>query len=209
MDGKADRVHRKERRLEEWMKLTMRWIAGLVLLGVMLVGLAASGRAQAVTPVPQLDLNKFLGQWYEIVRLPDKPQKKCAANAFRLYAASSKAGRFSEVRSCLVTPGDNNIDNADGRQDKSGDGKLGVKHLVLFHQKRWILAIAPDYSWALMGDPKRKTLWVLARAQTLDAATLADIESKAAAQGFDVSKLVPVKQDVRLPGGRVLSSVGQ
>ena len=176
---------------------------------VMMLGLGVAAQAQAVTPVPQLDLNKFLGQWYQIARLPDKAEKKCSANVFALFAASDKKGRYSEVRSCLVKPGDNDIANEDGRQDKSGDGRLSVKHLVIFHQKRWVLAIAPDYSWALMGDPKHKTLWILARAATLDDAVLADIRSRAGAQGFDVSKLLMVKQDVRIPGGRVLSSTGQ
>ena len=184
-------------------------VAGTVLAVAMLLGVAAPGRAQAVTPVAQLDLNRFLGQWYEIARLPDKPQKKCSANDFRLYAASDKKGNFSEVQSCLVTPGDHNINNLNGRQDKSGDGKLAVKYFVLLHRKRWILALAPDYSWALMGDPKHKTLWVLSRTATLDPAVLAEAESKATAQGFDVSKLILVKQEIRIPGGRVLSSAGQ
>ena len=175
------------------------WLAGVS----MLVS-AVSGHAQAVTAVPTLDLTRFLGQWYEIARLPNKAEKKCAANAFALYAASEKAGHFSEVHSCLVTPGDHDIANQDGRQDKSADGKLSVKHLVFLHQKEWILAIDPDYAWALMGDPGHKTLWVLSRTETLAPDLLAAIESKAGAQGFNVGKLVLVRQDVRTPGNRIL-----
>ena len=187
------------------MKLATRWLMGLVLLAA----LAPAGRAQAVTAVPQLDLTRFLGQWYEIARLPDKAEKKCSANVFALYAASDKKLRFSDVRSCMVKPGDNDIANEDGRQDKSGDGRLSVKHLTIFHQKRWVLALAPDYSWALMGDPKHKTLWVLSRSATMEDAVLAEVKSRATAQGFDVSKLLMVKQEVRIPGGRVLSAAGQ
>ena len=183
--------------------------AGGMLATAMLLGMTAAGRAQAVTPVAQLDLNRFVGQWYEIARLPDKPQKHCSANAFRLYAASDKKDRFAEVQSCMVKPGDSQIANLNGRQDKSGNGKLAVKYFVLFHHKRWILALAPDYSWALMGDPKHKTLWVLSRTADMNPAVLAQAEIQATAQGFDVSKLVKVKQDVHIPGGRVLSSTGQ
>ena len=177
-----------------------------VLGAAMVLGLAVTGRGQSVTAVPQLDLNRFLGQWYEIARLPDKAEKKCSANVFALYAAGEKAERFSEVRSCLVKPGDNDIANEDGRQDKSGDGKLSVRHLTLFHQKRWVLAIAPDYAWALMGSPDHKTLWVLSRSAVLEDAVLSEVKGRATAQGFDVSKLLMVKQEVRIPGGRILSA---
>ena len=187
------------------MKLGVRCLTALIVAA----GLAATGQAQTVTPVAQLDLTRFLGQWYQIARLPDKAEKKCSANVFTLYAASDKKLRFSDVRSCMVRPGDNDIANEDGRQDKTGDGKLSVKHLVIFHQKRWVLAIAPDYTWALMGDPKHKTLWLLSRSATMDDAVLADLKSRAGAQGFDVSKLLMVKQEVRIPGGRVLSAAPQ
>ncbi len=186
-----------------------RTLVGAAMLLGMMLGVLGTGCAQAATAVPVLDLDRFLGQWYQIARLPDKAEKKCAANVFALYAASDRKGRFSEVRSCMVKPGDNDIANEDGRQDKSGDGRLSVTHLVLLHQKRWVLAIAPDYSWALLGDPKHKSLWVLSRTATLSDAVLADVKGRAAAQGFDVGKLLMVKQEVRIPGGRVLSAAGQ
>ena len=54
----------------------------------------------------------------------------------------------------------------------------------------WILDLAPDYSVALVGDPDRKYLWILSRTPQLDDATYQRMVATAAAQGFDVSRLM-------------------
>jgi apolipoprotein D and lipocalin family protein len=39
-----------------------------------------------MTPVPTLDLRRYAGVWYEIARLPDPYQKKCAHSVVVRYA---------------------------------------------------------------------------------------------------------------------------
>ena len=146
-----------------------------------------------MTAVPQLDLGKMMGSWYQIERLPDKREKECVGGALVLYAVGEKAGRFQMVTSCQ-TKG-NNVDahNASGKvADKLGDGKLKVSYLWPCSDKYWVLAVGPEYAWALVGNPNRKELWVLSRTETMTPEVLDEVEGKASAEGFDRGKMVKV-----------------
>ena len=57
-----------------------------------------------------------------------------------------------------------------------------------------MLGLGPDYSWALVGSPDHKQLKILSRTPTLPAATVAEVRTRAAGQGFDVSKMVMSSQ---------------
>jgi apolipoprotein D and lipocalin family protein len=58
----------------------------------------------------------------------------------------------------------------------------------------WVIGLAPDYSWAVVGDPGRDYLWILARAPHLDDASIAVARAAARDNGFDVKRLVPTSQ---------------
>jgi apolipoprotein D and lipocalin family protein len=161
-------------------------------LGAVLLATAAWGQ---VTAVPKLDFGRFAGAWYQIERFPTKKEKACAANVVVMFTKSEKAYRFDVVRSCTTKDDTADAVNLVGRmEDKSGDGRLKVGAFWPFQTRYWVLATGPEYEWALVGDPKRKTLWVLSRKTTLGADDLAAAKAKAQAEGFDVSKLVEMKQ---------------
>ena len=158
-----------------------------------LLGMGGATGAQTVTAVPQLDLNRYMGSWYMVARLPDKREKQCIGGALVLYAIGEKAGRFQMVTSCQ-TKGDNvDAHNASGKvADKAGDGKLKVSYLWPFSQKYWVLAVGSEYAWALVGNPNHKELWVLSRTETMKSEVLDEVEGKAAAEGYDRGKMVRV-----------------
>ena len=58
----------------------------------------------------------------------------------------------------------------------------------------WIIGLAPDYSWAVIGDPDRAFLWILARTPHLDDASTAVARAAARDNVFDVKRLVPTSQ---------------
>jgi apolipoprotein D and lipocalin family protein len=58
----------------------------------------------------------------------------------------------------------------------------------------WIIGLAPDYSWAVVGDPERSYLWILARTPQLDDTAVARARAAARDNGFDVERLVPTPQ---------------
>jgi apolipoprotein D and lipocalin family protein len=56
------------------------------------------------------------------------------------------------------------------------------------------MEVAPDYSWALIGHPKRKLAWIFAREQTMDHALYQQLRAKFAAWGYDPATLQRVPQ---------------
>lgn len=152
----------------------------------------AAASAQRATAVRRLDLDKLTGTWYEIAKLPIKAEKKCLSDDTLLYALSDKANTFQIGDFCTVKGGDHDNINNSGKQDKQLDGKLKIRHWVLFHRPYWVLATDPNYNWALVGTPNHKSLWILARQATLPGDTYSQLQQTAAAQGFPVAKLVLV-----------------
>ena len=164
----------------------------IALLGIslLLTSLSQAG-AQAATAVPQFDLQKFVGTWYEVLRYPDKAEKKCVQEPTVLYALADKPARFSVVRTCSTKDGFINVQNLDGRKaNKTGDGALKVKTIWPFSRKYSVLALGPNYEWAVLGSRNHKSLWALSREPSPDSQTLEAIKARVTAEGFSVGKLM-------------------
>lgn len=148
--------------------------------------------AQSATAVPQLDLDKLTGTWYQIAKLPTKSEKKCITDETVLYALSDKRDTFQAGTFCIVKHGDHDNINNSGRMSKHRDGKLQLRKWILFHRPYWVLATDPDFHWALVGTPNHKQLWILSRTATLPPGQYEQLQNTAAAQGYPVAKLVLV-----------------
>ena len=190
--------------------------SGLLLLGTVLTGAVLAAEAQRAQAVAALDLTRFTGSWYEIARLPYKPEKKCVGDVLTLYGLDDKATSFSVVNTCSLSDGTPLVRNDSGKRAKhTTDGRLATSYFVFLHRQTWVLALDPNYQWALVGSPNHKTLWLYSRTLTMDPALLADLRGRATAQGFDVAKLVMTPQtnpmrrrnEVVTPAGGVVRGV--
>lgn len=183
-------------------------------MNVLLIALSmlAAGQVQApgsVQTVAAVDLDRYVGNWYEIARFPAWFQKKCAADVRASYA-NRPDGRIDIVNRCRQADG--SIAEARGVArvvDKRTSTKLKVRFapaalsfLPFVWGDYWVLGLAGDYSWAVVGSPDRKFLWVLARTPQLAGPLLESALATARADGFDVGRLIMTKQTAApLPGG--------
>jgi apolipoprotein D and lipocalin family protein len=176
-------------------------IAANLLQSALLPLLFAAPRASAqrATPVAQLDPNRLIGTYFDIARYPIKREKHCVGEEMVLYALGDKPNTVQIVTSCQLKGNTSDSWNASGKFSLAGNGQLKLSAIWPFTTRYWILALAPDYSWALVGTPNHDSLWILARATTLPPGTLAAIEALASAQGFNPSKLVQITQHPRPP----------
>ncbi|MEP3756158.1 MAG: lipocalin family protein, partial [Alteripontixanthobacter sp.] len=69
----------------------------------------------------------------------------------------------------------------------SQNAKLKVSFFGPFYGDYWILDRAEDYSWAIIGEPSGRYLWMLTRQAQPDAATRALIEARVKELGYDWS----------------------
>jgi apolipoprotein D and lipocalin family protein len=159
-----------------------------------LIAAVPSAAAQAASAVARLDPNQLLGTYYEIARYPIRREKQCVGNELVLYALSDKKRSIEIVTTCQVK-NDNSIGwNSTGKFSKAGDGKIKLGWVWPFTTNYWILDLAPDASWALVGNPNHKSLWILSRTPTLSPEIVTQLQSIAAAQGFNPAKLIQIKQ---------------
>jgi apolipoprotein D and lipocalin family protein len=152
----------------------------------------------AVQSAPEIDLKRYAGLWYEVARLPNRFQKSCQRETTAAYELLS-GGEINVVNRCRAADG--RMISVEGRArlaDRNGPtSRLEVRFAPAFLSflpmvwgDYWILDITADYGAALVGTPDRKYLWVLSRTPTLDETTYQKLVSTAAAQGFDVTRLV-------------------
>ena len=151
---------------------------------------------QVVAPV---DLQRYAGIWHEQARLPNRFQKQCAGPVSAEYTPQPD-GTVQVVNRCVREDG--NFDEAVGTArvvpvaGQPGAGRLEVRFapawlswLPLVWGDYWILGLADDYSWAVVGSPDRAYLWILARTSTLETARLDAARAAARANGFDTDRL--------------------
>lgn len=172
------------------------WRTGVLGLGCTLLLLActSASQAQSVTPFVKLDANRLLGSWYELARLPLKREKRCLTDTVQLVAPGDKARQLTLVGSCKGKEGYTDVWYTRATQDKSGGGKFSVRTLWPLSKKYLVLAVGSDYEWALVGTANHKSLWIFSKTPTLKPEILTDVEAKAAAQGFNLTRLITVPQ---------------
>ena len=168
------------------------------LVATMFVVLVAGGagiEAQTATPVSKLDMERFTGTWYEMARYPNKDEKRCVSDVMEVIAQGAKANRMDIVRTCHNKDRYTDVKNIRAKAaNKSGDGQLKTGLIWPLTSKYWVLALGPQYEWALAGTPNHKSLWVLSRLSRMRPEVLAEIKGMAVAQGFAPEKLVATSQ---------------
>lgn len=154
-----------------------------------------------VQTVARVDLDKYAGEWIEIARFPNWFQKKCAADVRATYARRPD-GRIDVVNRCRTADGSASEARGVARvEDSRTFARLKVRFapavlswLPQVWGDYWIIGLAEDYSWATVGSPDRKYLWILARHANPDDAAYAAAVAAARANGFAVERLVRTPQ---------------
>lgn len=177
----------------------------LPLLATSPLGATAQGtQPRPVEAVPRLDLDRFMGQWFEIARTPNSHERECARDVVSTYERISDAA-VDIASACRHTDGEEERGNVIAHvRDPVSKSKLELRYapralgwLPFVWDDYWVLTIAPTYAYALIGEPSRESLWILARTPTLDDATYDELVAVAAAQGFDTGKLARTPQSGR------------
>jgi len=151
--------------------------------------LTAHAKQPPVETVKSVELDRYVGKWYEIANYPMFFQRKCVGDTTAQYAALPD-GKISVVNRCRTEKGE--FDEAQGEATvvkDSGNAKLEVSFFKPFSGDYWIIGLDPQYRWAVVGAPNRKYLWILSRTPTLPADQLKLALDAARAQGYTLEDL--------------------
>lgn len=167
------------------------------------VGCASMNNVNAAESTAPFDLERYMGRWYVIANIPYFPER-------------GKVATYDEYK---LRP-DGRIDNIFGfkksfdKKEKqwnalatvkpnTGNRKWTIKFFGLLNADYEILEIAPDYSWVMIGHPKRDMGWVMARDANMDAVLYATLMKKFENYDYKTAsfKRVPqFKEQVGKPG---------
>ena len=143
--------------------------------------------------VKSVDLNRYLGSWYEIAKY-DHYFERDLDYAMARYTLRDD-GKIDVLNTGIK---DGRAKDAKGIA-KTTDipGLLRVSFLGPFFGDYRIMMLDEDYQYVLVGGSTDKYLWILARTPQLDDATLSLILAEADRRGYDTSKLIWVKQSAQ------------
>lgn len=166
-------------------------IAIIASLALALGGCAALSRGpvgnRAVPqPAKSVELDRYLGRWYEIARYEASFQRRC--EAVTVDYLRNGDGSIRVLNSCRQGGVDGRLKTATGKAkiaDSQTNAKLRVSFFGPFYY--WVLDHADDYSWSIVGEPSGRCLWLLAREARPDSATRSTLESRAMELGYDWS----------------------
>ena len=166
-----------------------RILLALYVVAVCLAG-CMSGPAVDNTPVSTLDLDSYLGSWYEIARF-DHSFERGVEEAKAVYTLN-RDGTIKVVNSGIKAGKPKTAVGKGKRTDQPG--LLRVSFFGPFYADYRVMMIDEDYGYALVGSGGAGYLWILSRTKNLPADVKSAILAEATRRGYDTSKLIWVKQ---------------
>ena len=152
-------------------------------------------RLPPLRTVEHVELERYLGTWYEIASFPQRFQRGCTAT--RATYSVRGDGDIDVLNSCRKGSLDGEEKSARGRArvvDRSTNARLEVSFFRPFWGDYWIIDLADDYSYAVVGHPSRDYLWILGRSPAMSDVTFQGIIHRLQAQGYETSRLARTLQ---------------
>lgn len=160
----------------------------VTLLGALCAASAVIGcDRERLDVAPEVDLNQFQGKWHEIAHIPRPAQNDCSGTT-ATYTMQSD-GKLTFVHECTLANGGYHGSTAIAKVSSAGTpAKLEVD-FGGYIGEYWIIEVAPDYRYAVVGHPSRDYLWILSRTKTIAPADLDAALAHARQQKFDTARL--------------------
>lgn len=136
-------------------------------------------------PAKSVDLQRYLGRWYEIARYEAPFQYDC--EAVTADYSQRPDGRILVLNSCKRKGPQGPTDSAEGHaivQNGSGNAKLRVSFFWPFYGDYWVLDRGEAYEWAIVGEPSGRYLWLLFRDPHPPEDIVQSVKTRAAQMGY-------------------------
>ena len=137
-----------------------------------------------------VDINRYIGEWYEIARYEHRFQKGCVGS--KATYSLRDDGKITVVNECFEKSFSDNIRSAKGKAwvvDKQSNAKLKVSFFWPFSGDYWVIDLGENYEYAVVGHPGRKYLWILSRTPEMDENVYNEILARLENQDYDTTKL--------------------
>jgi len=143
---------------------------------------AVDNRSNPPVPVSHVEVDKYLGHWFSVARIPNRFESDCLQSSAEYLPIDDKT--IKVINSCPTKTGGHTTVEGKGWILDQSNARLEVGFFSIFgwypgfaRGNYWILGLGPIddqglYSYAIVGEPSRKYGWILARTQQLNEGDL-------------------------------------
>lgn len=174
------------------------WVPRLIMAAAVLAGVLSGCASvnEPLRPVSQVDLPRYMGDWYVIANIPYFAEKGCydSIESYALRADGRIDNWFQCRKDSFDAPLKRKATALATVQDKASNAVWKVRFFGVISVKYLILDLDPNYQWVAVGHPSRSYGWIMARSKTLDESTYQAILKRLADQGYDPAKFEKVPQ---------------
>ena len=174
------------------MTFVVREMKTIIQCILLLFAVSISTTGQSLHTVDSVDLEKYAGRWYEIASFPAVFQRGCRCTTAdyelvpgkKYLRVTNRCVKFRNDRSKIST-----VRGKAFAVKGSENAKLKVQFFWPFRGDYYIIGLAGDYSWAIVGHPGRKHLWILSREAFMPTHTYNEILSIVREKGYDTTRI--------------------
>ena len=147
------------------------------------------------TTVKELDLNRYLGTWYEIARFPHSFEKNLVG-VTATYSLRDD-GKIKVLNQGYKNTLNGELSVAEGKAkipDSSEPGKLKVSFFWIFYGDYFVFELDENYQYVMIGSSSPKYFWILSRTPQMAPEVYEMLLEKARKRGYNLDKLYKVPQ---------------
>jgi apolipoprotein D and lipocalin family protein len=162
--------------------------------GLLFLPLLGCAQQQPIRTQAQVDLERFMGDWYVIANIPTWLEEGAhnAVESYRLQHDGRVATRFRFRDGAFDGP--EKVYNPVGFVQDGSNAVWGMQFVWPIRAEYRIVYVDPQYQRTIIGRSARDYVWLMARSPELDPADYADLERIVAEIGYDPGRLRPVPQ---------------
>lgn len=161
----------------------------LTIISIACLFTACSTKNPPLQTVEKVDLEKYLGTWYEIARYEHFFEKDCK-NVTANYSMLNEETIKVTNRCTKITTNENSEALGRAYATDTTNSKLKVSFFRPFYGDYWVLILDKNYDYVVVGTPNREYLWILSRENKISDSLKNEILQKLPTLGFDASKLI-------------------
>lgn len=152
--------------------------------------------SKPLIPVSNVDLARYMGDWYVIANIPYFAEKDCfdSIESYALRSDGDIDNWFTCRKHSFDAPMKRRAKARAVVDDKTTNAQWHVKFFKIISVKYVILNLDRHYQWVVVGHPSRNYGWIMCRSKYMDGVTYQTALDSLANQGFDVSRFQRVPQ---------------
>lgn len=139
--------------------------------------------------VSTLDVERYMGRWYEIARYENRFEKEMT-DVTATYTLLPDGRIRVENEGYREGERKKAIGRAKQPDPSNNPGKLKVAFFLWFYTDYYILELDENYQYAVVGSSTDKYLWILSREKEQPKSLWEDLLRKIARRRYDTSKLI-------------------